>query len=491
MSTEYSELICPDCGAREQREAFCESCGAALSRAKPASAAPAAFQESDADVPVSGGAAGGSAVGAATGSNSAAGPVASQGHSQGHNFSDSPSSVATAGPKDTLEHQVVSFADRIAAAAPESIAPVPIASAAAGSDSQSADVSGTVPLDRSGRADSERDAAERAAAKWAESERIEAERAETERAAARRAEAENAERARALLVPVADQSAPTGIAPVLPGVPDPIAPQRNRSEGLAELDAGIQCQWCATRNPPERHFCRKCGQRLAYAPVEAKRPSWWRRLIFFWRNRPLPFAGQRPRLRRGPGQAIRPVVWGVVLIVVIVVVVQEYKPVSTNVQDHFSKPNEISNWTVASSNQDRNHPAKLLHDTYSDTWWGSGFSPQNSNGVSITVTFSQPTNLLDMGITPGAGTATDTFGAQGAPETVDALLIPLPGKGNPVKKTFTLDDQAGFQKLQLRGDDIRQVVLTITSSYDPTGADPTKANQTETAITELEFYSRH
>ncbi|MBS2537015.1 hypothetical protein KGQ20_30080 [Catenulispora sp. NF23] len=478
MSTEYSELICPDCGAREQREAFCESCGAALSRAKPAPAAPAAFEESDADEPVSS-------------------------HSDSHSRSDSPSLVATAGPgpKDTLVNQAGSFADRIAAAAPESIAPdsnvpdsiasEPIASAAAGSEPRSGDVSGTVPLPRNGRADPERDAAERAAAKWAESERIEAERAEAERAAARRAEAENAERARALLVPVADQSAPAGIVPVLPGVPDPIAPQRNRSEGLAELDAGIQCQWCATRNPPERHFCRKCGQRLAYAPVEAKRPSWWRRLIFFWRNRPLPFAGQRPRLRRGPGQAIRPAVWGVVLIVVIVVVVQEYKPVSTNVRDHFSKPNEISNWTVATSHQDPNHPAKLLHDTYSDTWWGSGFSPQNSNGVSITVTFSQPTNLLDMGITPGAGTATDTFGAQGAPETVDALLIPLPGKGDPVKKTFTLDDQAGFQKLQLRGDDIRQVVLTITSSYDPTGVDPAKANQTETAITELEFYSRH
>ena len=290
-------------------------------------------------------------------------------------------------------------------------------------------------------------------------------------------------------MPVADQSQDPGIIAVLPGKPDPIAPQRRDAEGLDDLDAGIQCQWCGTRNPPERHFCRRCGQRLAYAPVESKRPSWWRRLIFFWRNRPLPFAGQRPRLRRGPGGVIRPLIWGVVLIVLIVVVVQEYSPVSKNVRDHFAKPNEISNWTIAASHEDQNHAAKMLHDTYSDTWWGSGYSPQNTNGVALTVTFTQPANLLDLGITPGAGTAADTFGTQGSPETIDVELIPIPGKGAPIKHTFTLDDQPGFQKFQLRGDDIRQVVLTVTSSYEATSTDPAKAQ--ETAISELEFYTRH
>lgn len=177
------------------------------------------------------------------------------------------------------------------------------------------------------------------------------------------------------------------------------------------------------------------------------------------------------------------------VVVVVVVVVKEYSPVSTNVRDHFAKPNEVSNWTITASHQDPDHPPKLLHDTYSDTWWGSGFSPQNTNGISVTATFSQPENLLDVGITPGAGTATDTFGAQGSPETIDVELIPIPGKGAPTKKTITLDDQPGFQKFQLRGDDIRQVVFTITSSYPPTAADPAKA--VETALTELEFYTRH
>lgn len=332
--------------------------------------------------------------------------------------------------------------------------------------------------------DDDSDTAELAELAAAEAERVAAEKA------AREAAAENAARARALLVPVADQSAAAGVVPVLPGVPDPIAPRRRDAEGLSDLDAGIQCQWCATRNPPERHFCRRCGQRLAYAPVEARRPSWWRRLFFFWRNRPLPFAGQRPRLRRGPGQAIRPLLWGAVLIVLVVVVVQEYTPASKNVRDHFAKPNEISNWTVAAARQDPNHQAKLLHDTYSDTWWGSGFAPQNSNGVSVTVNFTQPADLLDLGITPGAGTAADTFGMQGAPETIQAVLIPIPGKGRPVTTTFTLDDQPGFQKFQLRGDDISQVVLTVTSSYPATSpsADPAK---TETAVAELEFYARH
>ena len=364
MSTDLSELTCPDCGAREQRESFCDSCGTALSRVEP---------------------------------------------------------EETAAPVETVELE-------------EAVAVV-------------AAVAATVPAD-------------------------------------------DAERARALLVPVADQTFPADlIAPVLPGKPDPQAPQRKNPDQLEALDAGIECQWCATRNPPERHFCRRCGQRLAYAPVEARRPSWWRRLIFFWRNRPLPFAGQRPRLRRGPGSVIRVVVWGAVVVVLVVVVVQEYKPASTNVRDHFAKPNEVSNWTVEGSHQDPNHQAKLLHDTHYDTWWGSGYSPQNTNGTSLTITFTQPANLLDMGITPGAGTAADTFGTQGAPETIDAELIPIPGKGAPIKKTITVDDQPGFQKFELRGDDIRQVVLTITSSYPPTADNPGKA--VETAVSEVEFYTRH
>lgn len=358
MSTDLSELICPDCGARDQSEAFCDSCGAALSRVEP---------------------------------------------------------VEVVEPVETVE-----LADVVEAEVP----------------------------------------------------------------------ADTTERARALLVPVADQRLQAdAIAPVLPGRPDPQAPQREGADQLEALDAGIECQWCATRNPPERHFCRRCGQRLAYAPVEAKPLPWWRRVFFFWRNRPLPFAGQRPRLRRGPGGVVRVAVWGAVVVVLVVVVVQQYKPASAEVRDHFAKPNEVSNWTVEASHQDPNHPAKLLHDTYSDTWWGSGYSPQNTNGTCLTVTFTQPANLLDMGLTPGAGTAADTFGTQGAPQTIDVELIPIPGKGAPVKKTITVDDQPGFQKFELRGDDIRQVVLTITSSYPPIGDSPAKA--VETAVSEVEFYTRH
>lgn len=424
MSTDLSELTCPDCGARDQREAFCDSCGAALSRAKAPAAAPAAPAPS----------------------------VPAQGSVPAEESITAPAASSTSASRSAEE--AMSNTDSSAPAA------------APGSSSHPAD-------DGS-------DTAELA----------EIAQAEAARVASAKAAAESASRARALLVPVADQSAPAGIAPVLPGRPDPIAPQRKGAENLDDLDAGIQCQWCGTRNPPERHFCRRCGQRMAYAPVEARRPSWWRRLIFFWRNRPLPFAGQRPRLRRGPGQAVRPLIWGVVLVGLIVVVVKEYTPASENVRDHFAKPNEVSNWTVTSSHQDPNHQPKLLHDTYSDTWWGSGFSTQNTNGVSVTVNFTQPVNLLDLGITPGAGTAADTFGMQGSPETVQAELIPIPGKGEPIRSTFTLDDQPGFQKFQLRGDDIAQVVLTVTSSYPATSptADPAK---TETAISELEFYTRH
>ena len=432
MSTDLSELTCPDCGARDQLEAFCDSCGAALTRAKPAAAgagAPTAFEEPGTK-PIPNPR---STADSAAASGPASGPTGPTGPTESTRSTGS-ADATHPGPEPEPQSESV------------------------------ADEADTVPL-------------------------VELARAAAEKVEREQAEAERAERARALLVPVADQTAPSGILPVLPGKPEPIAPQRKGSDRLEALDAGIECQWCATRNPPERHFCRRCGQRLAYAPVEARRPSWWRRLIFFWRNRPLPYAGQRPRLRRGPGQAIRPVVWTAVGVVVVVVVVQEYKPASANVRDHFAKPNEISNWTISASNEDPNHAAKLLHDTYSDTWWGSGFAPQNSNGTSLTVTFTQPVNLLDMGLTPGAGTAADTFGAQGSPETVDAVLIPIPGKGDPIKKTFTLDDQPGFQKLQLRGDDIRQVVLTVTSSYQPTAANPPKA--VETAITELEFYTRH
>jgi hypothetical protein len=289
-------------------------------------------------------------------------------------------------------------------------------------------------------------------------------------------------RASALVVPVTD--APRGvevgrILPVLPGVPEPTRPIV-RAPDLDDVTGGAPCPWCSVPNPVDRHYCRRCAMSLAGRPGTTRRP-WWRRLLD-WRRREIPYAGQRPRLRRGIDRLVRWVVVAGLLSVVGYAVNAQAGTAVMNVEDHFARPVPIFADTVTASHADRDHPVGNLHDSYSNTWWGTG-EVGDGAGAYVDAVFGQPVNLLDIVITPGAGVAQDAFTAQSRPETMDVTLIRA--DGTSTVKRITLADTPGAETFTMRGDDVVRVRFTIVSAYlaGSPGA--------EVAIAEIEFFIRN
>ena len=288
-------------------------------------------------------------------------------------------------------------------------------------------------------------------------------------------------RARELIVPVADRAPVERIVPVPPGMPDTARPTV-RTPQLHEVTGGVPCPWCSTPNPVDRHFCRRCAMSLAAHPGGARRRPWWRRLLD-WRRRPIPYAGQRPRLRHGIGRLVR---WTVALALVVVLAFEIDWHAGTafmNVEDHFLTPVETTadSWSVPDS--DPQHPAKNLYDTYYNTWWGSSKQGE-STGVTLTAKFDQPIDLLDLIITPGAGTDPTTFDTESRPRIIDVTLVKA--DGTTVKSALTFNDTNGAETFKVRGNDVSSIVFTIESAY--LGSGP--AATTYVAITQIEFYTR-
>jgi hypothetical protein len=198
-----------------------------------------------------------------------------------------------------------------------------------------------------------------------------------------------------------------------------------------------------------------------------------------WRRREIPFAGQRPRLRRGPGQLVR---WVVTLVIVGAVAGAAATWGGTAVaavQDHFAHPNFQPVTTMTASSSDSGHPVANLHDGYNNTWWGDG-ETGDGTGVHVDATFAQPENLLDVIITPGAGLAQDTFTAQSSPQTLTMTMTTA--DGTTTSQTLSLHDSQGPQPFAVHGTDITKVRFTIDSVYQGS------SSRAEVAIAEIEFF---
>jgi hypothetical protein len=294
-------------------------------------------------------------------------------------------------------------------------------------------------------------------------------------------------RARSLIVPVADP-APAGqpepIAPVLPGVPEPAVPTVRGPETI-DVATGPPCPWCSTPNPLDRHFCRRCAMLLTLRPDPAHLP-WWRRL-FHWfrrfglRRGELPFAGQRPRLRRGPGRLVR---WlGLAAVVGLLAFAADTwaGAAVTDVKDHFAHRYRVFPTAFTASHSDPAHPVADLHDGYNNTWWGTGEAGDGA-GTYVDATFDQQINLLDIIITPGAGVEQDAFTAQSRPESVKVTLLRASGTGTTT--TITLADSPGPETFAIQGSDVVSVRLTIESAYLAASS-----SSSEVAIAEVEFFA--
>ncbi|MFJ3913763.1 NADase-type glycan-binding domain-containing protein [Streptomyces vinaceus] len=290
------------------------------------------------------------------------------------------------------------------------------------------------------------------------------------------------DRARSLLVPVADQEAPSpppvAAAPVLPGRPDTERPAVRAPGQQPGMHGGPPCPWCSTPNRADRHYCVRCAMPLAETGETAApgRAPWWRRL-FDGRRRETPWAGDRPRLRR---VFDRIGTW-IALAVVVTLAVLGFVFLPAGIQaarDHFAKRAPVAPDRVAASRSYPGHQPELVFDKRSNTWWGPGVS-QSGQGEWIEATFSEPTRLLDLIITPGVSARADKTGESALPHRVTATITGKDGK--VTTRRLTLDQGAGGQQRPFPVGEVTKVRFTVDSSHT-TSADK------QVAIAEIEFF---
>ncbi|MFD4557759.1 zinc ribbon domain-containing protein [Streptomyces sp. NPDC058469] len=288
-----------------------------------------------------------------------------------------------------------------------------------------------------------------------------------------------AERARRLLVPVSDpepRQAPS-VAPVLPGRPVAARPQAVRAPGVEPGAAGgVPCPWCATANRPDRHYCARCAMPMVGDEHAPGRLPWWRRLLTF-RNGEIPWAGDRPRLRRTFDRVLTWVGAAIVLTLLIVLAVNIPRGVEA-AKDHFAKRAPVYPDRVSASRSFPGHKPDLAFDRLNNTWWGPGVT-QSGKGQWLEVQFDEPTRLLDLMITPGVSTRPDQLTQSALPHRIEAEITTAAGK--TITRQLTLDQGAGAQRRAFRVGTVTSVRFTVESAYGTSGSK-------QVAIAEIEFF---
>ena len=288
-----------------------------------------------------------------------------------------------------------------------------------------------------------------------------------------------AERARRLLVPVDDpepRQAPS-VAPVLPGRPVAARPQSVRAPGVEPgAVGGVPCPWCATANRPDRHYCARCAMPMAGDEQVPGRLPWWRRLLTF-RSGEIPWAGDRPRLRRTFDRVLTWIGAAIVLTLLIVLAVNIPRGVQA-AKDHFAKRAPVSPDRVTASRSFPGHKPELAFDKLNNTWWGPGLS-QSGEGQWLEARFDEPTRLLDVLITPGVSTRADQLGQSALPHRIEARITTADGR--TTTRELDLDQGAGAQRRAFRVGDVTSVRFTLESAYGTSGSK-------QVAIAEIEFF---
>ncbi|UFQ18626.1 MULTISPECIES: discoidin domain-containing protein [Streptomyces] len=272
---------------------------------------------------------------------------------------------------------------------------------------------------------------------------------------------------RSLLVPVPEAS---GAAPaetpggVLPGRPEAARPRVRQPAVPAEPESGAPCRGCGTPNAARRHFCRSCATPLkASAAPTAEGP----------------YAGQRPRLHRDRTRWIARAVGAAVVVGLVVGGIFGGPPAARAVQDHFAKRVPVHPTGSSASHSAAKQPAKLAFDGYSNTWWGTGYAG-DSAGQWIQADFGQPTDLLNLLITPGTSPRTAQAAQQARPMEFDLVVSDSAGKEHTMHRRI---NDGGVQKIDVRVRDAVTARLILRSAY---GA----ADNRQVAIAELEFFGR-
>jgi hypothetical protein len=206
-----------------------------------------------------------------------------------------------------------------------------------------------------------------------------------------------------------------------------------------------------------------------------ERLPWWRRL--FGARREIPWAGDRPRLRRTFDRVLSWLGWAIVLTLAIVLAVRIPSAVQAT-SDHFAKRAPVAPDRVIASHSYSGHKPGSAFDKLSNTWWGPGVS-ESGQGQWIEAQFSQPTRLLDLIITSGVSARADQLSKSALAHRISATITTADGK--TTVRELTLDQSAGGQHLAFRAGNVTAVRFTIESSYSI-------SQSKQVAIAEIEFF---
>ncbi|MFF9197665.1 NADase-type glycan-binding domain-containing protein [Streptomyces sp. NPDC014779] len=273
--------------------------------------------------------------------------------------------------------------------------------------------------------------------------------------------------ARSLLVPVpehTDDEAPPVAAPVLPARPGAPAPVARSAAAPAPVRDGLPCPACASLNERGRHFCRSCATPMV--PEELDTADG-------------PYAGRRPGLARDRGRWVVRALVAAGVVAVVVGGIVGGPPAVRAVQDHFATrvPVHPVAWTASHAAPKRD--PKLAGDGYADTWWGTGYGG-DSAGQFLEARFAEPTDLLNVLITPGSSRNTTQADGQAAPRTFDLAVTDSSGTTHVTHHRL---NDGGTQRLDLRVRDALSVRLVLGTAWR---ADPRR----QVAVAELEFFGR-
>lgn len=268
------------------------------------------------------------------------------------------------------------------------------------------------------------------------------------------------------------------VAPVLPGLPVAGRPQVRAPGPESGPEDGPPCPWCSTPNRPDRHFCGRCAMPMEGGPRPPDRQPWWRRLLNFG-NPPTPWAGERPRLRRGFGRIMNWVVGAAVLGLLIALIVNIGDGIDAT-RDHFAKRAPVGPDSVRASRSYPGHSAQLAFDGLSNTWWGPGVS-QAGEGEWVEARFDTPTRLLDVVFTSGVSAKQEHLQESALPKRIEAQITTADGKKST--RFLTLDRSAGGQARKFRVGEVVAVRFILRSAY---AADAKK----QVSIAEIEFFGR-
>jgi len=151
------------------------------------------------------------------------------------------------------------------------------------------------------------------------------------------------------------------------------------------------------------------------------------------------------------------------------------------VRDRLVTPQPVSPASVRASSQARDHPAGLVADGLSNSYWAPD-ADGTGRGEYVELTFAGPFRLLNLIIHTGVSAQQDAFLRQARPAELE-LTTWTSRPGPEQRTTLRLADRAGPQTFRHVVADVVRIRLTVLDSY---GSGPGR----RTAIGEVEVFRR-